>query len=70
LLSLPVADTGTRAKYPQRVNFSRIYTCRIDDVYDKLHLDKEFITLDSSSIVKRLQNINPSYEGVLADQPT
>jgi hypothetical protein len=31
---------------------------------------KEFITLDSSSIVERLQNIDPPYEGDSVDQPT
>lgn len=70
MLNLPAADIGTKVKYPQRVNYSRICTCRIDDVYGKLHLDKEFLTLDSSSIVERLQNINHSYKGALADQPT
>jgi len=41
LLNLPVADTGTKAQYPQRVSFSRICTCRTDKVYGKFYLDFE-----------------------------
>ena len=39
--NLPVADTGTKALYPQRVSFSKICTCRTDKVYGKLYLDFE-----------------------------
>jgi len=41
LPNLPVADTGTKAQYPQRVSFAKICTCRTDKVYGKLYLDFE-----------------------------
>ena len=39
MLNLPVVDTGTKAKYPQRVRFSKTCTCQTDKIYGKLCLD-------------------------------